>query len=54
MQLQAKDQLMIDNAGIKKIAYDFRRDRRTAQLCSCDITPQLWLNLRARCMVKLT
>ena len=22
-------------AGITKIAYDFRRDRRTAQLCSC-------------------
>ena len=35
VQLQTKDQLMMDNAGIKKIAYDFRRDRRTAQLCSC-------------------
>ena len=35
MQLQIKDQLMMDNTGIKKIAYDFRRDPRTAQLCSC-------------------
>ena len=25
----------LDKAGIKKIAYNFRRDRRTAQLCSC-------------------
>ena len=35
MELQTEDQLMMDNTGIKKIAYDFRRDRRTAQLCSC-------------------
>ena len=25
----------LDKAGIKKIVYNFRRDRRTAQLCSC-------------------
>ena len=25
----------LDKAGITKIAYNFRRDRRTAQLCSC-------------------
>ena len=25
----------LGKAGITKIAYDFRRDRRTAQLCSC-------------------
>ena len=25
----------LDKSGITKIAYDFRRDRRTAQLCSC-------------------
>ena len=25
----------LDKAGITKIAYDFRRNRRTAQLCSC-------------------
>ena len=25
----------VGKAGITKIAYDFRRDRRTAQLCSC-------------------
>ena len=30
-----KDQLMMDNAGITKIAYDLRRDLTTAQLCSC-------------------
>ena len=35
MQLQTKDQLMMDNAGITKITYDFGRDRRTTQLCSC-------------------
>ena len=25
----------LGKAGITKIAYDFRRDHRTAQLCSC-------------------
>ena len=35
MQLQTKDQLMMDNAVITKIAYDLRRDLTTAQLCSC-------------------
>ena len=25
----------LSKAGITKIAYDFRRDRTTAQLCSC-------------------
>ena len=35
VQLQTKDQLMMDNAGITKIAYDLRRDLTTAQLCSC-------------------
>ena len=25
----------LGKAGITKITYDFRRDRRTAQLCSC-------------------
>ena len=25
----------LDKAGITKIVYNFRRDRRTAQLCSC-------------------
>ena len=29
------DKGSIDKAGITKIAYNFRRDRRTAQLCSC-------------------
>ena len=35
VQLQTKDQLMMDNAGITKMAYDLRRDLMTAQLCSC-------------------
>ena len=26
---------VLGKAGIEKIAYDFRRDLRTAQLCSC-------------------
>ena len=29
------DKGSIDKAGITKIAYNFTRDRRTAQLCSC-------------------
>ena len=29
------DKGSIDKAGITKIAYDFRRDLTTAQLCSC-------------------
>ena len=34
VQLQTKDQLMMDNAGVTKIAYHLRRDLTTAQLCS--------------------
>ena len=32
----------LDKAGITKIAYDFGRDRPTAQLCSYGHNPQLW------------
>ena len=48
---------MMDNAGIKKIAYDFRRDRRTAQLCSCrhNATAVAWRHTTAevRCKSKI-
>ena len=62
MQLQTKDQLMMDNAGIKKSPTTLGEIVGLHNYAVADITPQLWhdvtpqlrLDLRARCMVKLT
>ena len=54
MQLQTKDQLMMDNAGIKKSRMTLGEIIGLHNYAVADITPQLRLDLRARCMVKLT